>query len=103
MEHEPVTETTLAVGPSAIDAYSRLSYSMWYAFAEFIDNSTQSRLNYDALVDEVLTKEGTPLVVEIMHDRIKKEITISDNSIGMSNEMTFSSGGPCDPVASLTT
>ena len=86
MEHEPVTETTLAVGPSAIEAYSRLSYSMWYAFAEFIDNSTQSRLNYGALVDEVLTKEGTPLVVEIMHDRIKKEITISDNSIGMSNE-----------------
>lgn len=79
-------ETTLSVGPRAIGAYSRLSYTMWYALAEFIDNSTQSRLNYGGIIDEVLAKEGTPLVVEITHDRLKKTLRIRDNSIGMSRE-----------------
>lgn len=79
-------ETTLSVGPRAIGAYSRLSYTMWYALAEFIDNSTQSRLNYGGIIDDVLSKEGTPLVVEITHDRIKKTLRIRDNSIGMSRE-----------------
>lgn len=36
-------EAELSVGPKAIDAYSRLSYTMWFALAEFVDNSTQSR------------------------------------------------------------
>jgi hypothetical protein len=79
-------ETELAVGPRAIEAYSRLSYTMWYALAEFIDNSTQSRLNYEAIIDAVLLQEGTPFVVSIVHDRLKKEITIDDNSIGMSKD-----------------
>lgn len=78
-----VYETDLAVGPRAIGAYSRLSYTMWHALAEFIDNSTQSRLNYDAIIDGVLLQEGTPLVVEIEHNRLAKELIIKDNSIGM--------------------
>ncbi|AGY60723.1 ATP-binding protein [Gloeobacter kilaueensis] len=79
------TETTLEIGPSAIEAYSRLSYTMWYALAEFIDNSTQSRMNYESIIDDVLLNEGTPLTVKIDHNRIKREISISDNSIGMTN------------------
>lgn len=79
-------ETTLDVGPRAIGAYSRLSYTMWYALAEFIDNSTQSRLNYGSVIDEVLASEGTPLVVEITHDRLNKTLRIKDNSIGMSRD-----------------
>ncbi|RYD64190.1 MAG: hypothetical protein EOP83_10370 [Verrucomicrobiaceae bacterium] len=79
-------ETTLSVGPRALGAYSRLSYTMWYALAEFIDNSTQSRLNYGGIIDEVLAKEGTPLVVEITHDRLKRTLRIRDNSIGMSRD-----------------
>lgn len=79
-------ETELTVGPRAIDAYSRLSYTMWYALAEFVDNSTQSRLNYGSLVDEVLREEGQPLTVSIVHDRPNKTLTIADNSIGMSRE-----------------
>ncbi len=86
MDHEPVYETDLAVGPSSIEAYSRLNYSMWYALAEFIDNSTQSRLNYDSTIDQVLSQEGNPLIVEIDHNRTQKTITIKDNSIGMTNE-----------------
>jgi hypothetical protein len=79
-------EAELDVGPRAIGAYSRLSYTMWHALAEFIDNSTQSRLNYGGIIDGVLDKEGTPLIVEITHDRINKTISIRDNSIGMSRD-----------------
>lgn len=78
-----VFEAELSVGPKAIDAYSRLSYTIWFALAEFVDNSTQSRLNYGRLVDDILKNEGQPLTVSIIHNRQTKEITIEDNSIGM--------------------
>lgn len=79
-------EAELTVGPRAIDAYSRLSYTMWFALAEFVDNSTQSRLNHGNLIDEVLREEGRPLTVSIVHDRPNKTLTIADNSIGMSKD-----------------
>src|ERR1700722_12423735 len=79
-------EAELVIGPRAIDAYSRLSYTMWFAFAEFVDNSTQSRLNYGNLIDEALREEGRPLTVSIIHNRPNKTITIEDNSIGMSKD-----------------
>jgi hypothetical protein len=86
MANQPILEVEeidFDIGPRAIKAYSRLSYSMWHALAEFIDNSTQSRKNYDSIIDKVLADEGTPLRVEINHNRLTKEITIRDNSIGM--------------------
>lgn len=79
-------EAELSVGPRAIDAYSRLSYTMWFALAEFVDNSTQSRLNYGNLIDDVLREEGRPLTVSIVHDRLNKILKIEDNSIGMSKD-----------------
>jgi len=79
-------EAELTIGPSAIDAYSRLSYTMWFALAEFVDNSTQSRLNYGNLINEVLQEEGRPLTVSVVHDRPNKTLTIEDNSIGMSKD-----------------
>lgn len=81
-------ETDFEIGPSSIDAYSRLNYTMWYALAEFIDNSTQSRKNYREIVDDLLAHEGQPLTVSIDYTRLAKnrEITISDNSIGMNRE-----------------
>src|SRR3990170_4074638 len=84
MTETEVFEAELSVGPRAIDAYSRLSYTMWFALAEFVDNSTQSRLNYDSLIDEAPREEGRPLTVNIVHDRPNKILTIEDNSIGMS-------------------
>lgn len=81
---EPIKiETELNIGPQAIEAYSRLSYTMWHAFAEFIDNSTQSRFNYGSIVDDVLKSKNQPLTVTITHNRIDKKIAIDDNSIGM--------------------
>lgn len=79
-------EAELTIGSRAIDQFSRLSYSMWYALAEFVDNSTQSRSNYGHLIDEVLQSEGTLLTIAITHNRQTKEILIEDNSIGMTKE-----------------
>lgn len=81
-----IFEAELTVGPRAIEAYSRLSYTMWFALAEFVDNSTQSRLNYGNVIDEVLREEGRPLIVSIVHDRPNRTLTIEDNSIGMSGD-----------------
>lgn len=83
---DAILETDLSIGPSAIGAYSRLSYTMWYALAEFIDNSTQSRTNYDSLIDQVLEQEGRPLVVEITYNRLTRELKVKDNSIGMTRD-----------------
>lgn len=79
-------ETELTVGPSAIEAYSRLSYTMWHALAEFIDNATQATLNYRTLIEPVLAKERKPLIVQIDHNRVRKELSIKDNSIGMTKD-----------------
>lgn len=79
-------ETIVAIGPQAIANYSRLSYTMWHALAEFIDNSTQSRLNHSSIIDDVLQQEGGPLVVEIVHNRLAKTISVRDNSIGMTRD-----------------
>ena len=54
--------------------------------AEFVDNSTQSRLNYSGLIDDVLRSEGKPLQIDIVHNRIAKEMRVDDNSIGMNRE-----------------
>src|SRR5205085_2337221 len=76
----------LDIGPSSITAYSRLSYTLWYALAEFIDNSTQSRENYSSTIDPLLKAEGNPLKVEIIYNPIERSITITDNSIGMNHD-----------------
>ena len=89
-QEDDVAEETefaeLSIGPAAIQNYSRLSYTMWNALAEFIDNSTQSRTNYENIIDEVLHDEGTTLIVEIEYNALKREITIADNSIGMRHD-----------------
>jgi Histidine kinase-, DNA gyrase B-, and HSP90-like ATPase len=78
--------TDFEVGPSAISAYSRLNYVMWYALAEFVDNSTQSRSNYGGIIDDVLAAESVPLRVDITYDRQNRVLTIRDNSIGMTRD-----------------
>ncbi len=80
------TETELFIGPEAIIGYSRLPYTIWYALAEFIDNSTQARMNYANVIDDVLRGEGSPLVIEITYDRIRRTLEVKDNSIGMTEQ-----------------
>lgn len=84
-------EADLTIGQSAIDAYSRMSYTMWFALAEFLDNSTQSRLNYGGVINDVLHSEGQPLTIDILHKRDTKQLIIKDNSIGMNRETLVAS------------
>lgn len=95
-------EADLTIGKSAIDAYSRMSYTMWFALAEFLDNSTQSRINHDGIIDKVLQNEGTTLTVDIFHDKIAKTLTISDNSIGMNRERLVASLNIASPTPDST-
>lgn len=73
----------LQVGIEVIRSYKRLSYTAWYAFAEFVDNSTQAYINNKSELDSHFEKSGEKLKVDIVYDRELETITITDNSIGM--------------------
>ena len=76
----------LQFGPEIISSYKRLAYEVWYALAEFVDNSTQAYFNNKAKLDKIYTESGTKLTVEISSgsDKDGEYIRILDNSIGMS-------------------
>ncbi|HEV8286840.1 MAG TPA: ATP-binding protein [Chitinophagaceae bacterium] len=76
------------LGPEIIASYKRLPYTAWYAFAEFIDNSTQGYINNKKKLDQAYKKEKTVLTVAISFGRDRKGdfIRIEDNSIGMSSD-----------------
>lgn len=71
---------------NVIASYKRLSYDPWYAFAEFVDNSTQAYFDNKALLDGAFAETGERLTVKINYDPNKDLIEISDNSIGMSED-----------------
>lgn len=73
----------LVLGNEAIVAYRRLSYKAWYAFAEFVDNSTQSFFDNRPVLEPVLEKESRDLEVYITYDSVTKTIKIVDNAMGM--------------------
>lgn len=66
---------------NVIASYKRLSYDAWFAFAEFVDNSTQAYFDNKDLLDEIFSKTGEKLTVVIEY--ANDSIIISDNSIGM--------------------
>jgi len=76
----------LKIGLEVIKSYKRLSYTPWYAFAEFVDNSTQAYFNFKEILDSQFKLEGKRLRVEINYNRDMDSIEIYDNSIGMSEE-----------------
>lgn len=76
----------LQVGPNIIKSYKRLSYSPWHAFAELVDNSTQSYFNNKEELDEKFAAKGESLEVVIAYDRDSDLIRVSDNSIGMTED-----------------
>jgi hypothetical protein len=78
------------LGPEIITSYKRLSYTAWYALAEFVDNSTQAYFNNKSVLDKVYKEEKSSLTVEITVSNANKgSIIIKDNSIGMSeNDLT---------------
>jgi len=88
---KPVTSlSTIDISPdvSVYATYRRLSYTPWYAIAEFVDNSTQ---NYYDHREELLEayKWDNPLKklrVEVTYDSENNTLTILDNANGMNLE-----------------
>lgn len=76
----------LHLGPEIMSSYKRLAYEVWYALAEFVDNSTQAYTNNKIIMDEAIKVDGAPLTVSITtsSDELGSFIRIEDNSIGMS-------------------
>src|SRR5690606_29233335 len=80
----------LDIGPTAILAYRRLSYSPWHALAEFVDNSTQSLRLHSKELGKAFKKATKPddrkLVVSIDYDSQHRTLTVEDNAMGMDAE-----------------
>lgn len=72
------------VGTETIRNYKRLSYEIWYALAEFVDNSSQSYFNHKAELDKIYEAKGDKLTVRIVYDRDTDVLRVSDNAMGMS-------------------
>ena len=77
----------LILGYELLQSYKRLPYKAWYAFAEFIDNSTQSYRNNHVQLDEWFANDGEMLTVNITYANTTKRspgfIKIEDNAFGM--------------------
>jgi hypothetical protein len=76
------------IGYEILESYKRLSYKEWFAFAEFVDNSTQSFRNNEDILSEQFEKEGEKLNVEITYVNSSTNgfIKIADNAMGMDEE-----------------
>lgn len=75
----------IEIGLNAIASYRRMDYEIWYALAEFVDNSTQSYLNSKQALDAAYEAEGEGLEVRITYERQGAEpvFRIVDNAMGM--------------------
>lgn len=79
----------LRVGNGAVGGYRRLPYKVWYAIAEFVDNSIDAYLrkgNKGAL-DKDFRANGEVLTVQVEYDKKSKILRIEDNSFGMDREI----------------
>jgi len=72
------------IGPEVITSYKRISYSPWHAFAEFVDNSTQSFFDNKKVLLKMYKKEKKLLKVSITYN--SEAIVIEDNAMGMDEE-----------------
>lgn len=82
-----MSDIKLGIGYEIINSYKRLSYKQWFALAEYVDNSTQAYFNNPSLKD-MFDASGEILTVSILYSGEGKnaQLTIEDNSIGMSYE-----------------
>mgnify|MGYP006274582851 CR=1 FL=1 len=78
-----MTSIDFEIGSSAIRNYKRMSYEIWYAIAEFVDNSTQSYFDNRITIDEQLKKDNEQFEIVIAYDQRQKTLSIRDNAMGM--------------------
>ncbi|MXW63301.1 MAG: hypothetical protein F4Y00_06695 [Bacteroidetes bacterium SB0662_bin_6] len=79
----------IEIGLNAIASYRRMNYEIWYALAEFVDNSTQSYANHKAVLDKAYKREEVEgLEVRITYERKGAEpmFRIVDNAMGMDHD-----------------
>lgn len=77
--------STLNIQPRAsiLSVFSRLNYKVWYAIAEFVDNSTQSFYSNE----EILKENGIDNInIHIDYNYENKVLTIRDDAYGMEIE-----------------
>lgn len=79
-----MSEAEFKIGTDVIETYKRLSYTHWHAFAEFVDNATQSYYDNQSALGSAYLHEGSRLNVSILYDARAMTIEISDNAMGMS-------------------
>lgn len=77
---------SVEIGTQSIRSYKRLSYELWYALAEFVDNSTQSYFNNREALENAFSEERLGLEVRITYDKEGQLLRVSDNAMGMSLE-----------------
>lgn len=68
-----------------LDYFSKKTYKPEYAIAEFVDNSVASYLNFRSLLK--FYDSNYKLKIDIVYDYYNKELTITDNAAGMSEEV----------------
>jgi hypothetical protein len=71
----------IGIGIGAMGGYRRLNYEWWYAFAELVDNATQSYFDNRAALEQQYAIEQSQLTVRITTDA--HEIRVHDNAMGM--------------------
>jgi hypothetical protein len=76
-----------SIRPDTIRNYKRLNYEIWYALAEFVDNSTQSYFSNRQELEAVLDEAREEFFVRIVHDKDAGLLRISDNAFGMTYEV----------------
>ena len=64
------------IGPNVILSYKRLDYKIWYALAEFIDNSTQSYISNRKVLEKAHAERNEKFSVRLSGDR-KTTLSIS--------------------------
>ena len=66
--------------------YKRLNYELWYALAEFIDNSVQSYYSNKETLDSELEGTDEKFNVRIVFEKNSGLFRITDNALGMDRE-----------------
>lgn len=74
----------LQVNLDVITSYRRLSYTPWYALAEFVDNSTESFYNNRSKLEKLARSGERPLEIKLEYLPNKGVIRVLDNAMGMS-------------------
>ena len=79
---EQIDKISIRPSVSILSALRHLNYKIWFALAEFVDNSIDSYMKYQKELKDI-ENSNFKLVVEIIINQKEKQITIIDNAAGI--------------------